>query len=815
MRFLYWFLVAILLLPFKSWSSVEVIIHNGSLHCNGGKIFFDAQYIGPDTVLSYNWYSSLPGNFSNSSVSAPYFIPSDTGFYTFTCDVLLTSTQSERDSISFQVVAIPQVNITGNVPGCLGQPNVLTASVTNSNVFSGLSYAWNTGQNSGSILVTNAGNYCVSVTENQWQCAGSACLPYVTVNPPTISFNIMDSTFCRPQTIVAIVSDSINYTYNWQYNGLNGVSFTDSILIFRNGFYQVTATGQCTVSASKNYYVFDPPTPINDFAVCPGNSVVLYRNPTEPPYQYTWRSNFSSNEQLSDTAVFSGITLPAIIYLKVADAFTGCQFSDTAVVSAYPLPTVEAGNPVFICYGQGVLLDATSISANTSVAWVDPLAANGSQYFPVKDTIAIVKATTINACVASDTLDITVLDLPRPNLPTDTGACLHQYFELMATGGTNYQWSTGATSENILLIADSTFYINVTVTDLNGCSSIGTTRVVPKPLPLLELEHGDTVLCYGFPVSLSVSGSNEIEWYRDDTLLGNANTIVTPAGNRYYSVVGYNNFGCSDTTGFWVRVNSLPDQPVFATVNTDTFCSGLGGAVLSVIPEAGIRYSWSSEPINYATPGNSSVGIFNLPPGPDTLQIIVDAEDINNCHKRNYKTVYIDDRPGLQAPAVVYSSSGNSLVCLNNTMDSYQWGYDQGTDLSVILTGETQQEYLAENSFDPANRLYWVLCCKDGCCVKSYYNTVLNISKGVNEYFKVYPNPASTHIVFENILNAPKWAFRLSNPEGQVLLEKVVYGESRVVINTEPLATGIYLVNVLDVNDIDRNYYSTKICIVK
>ncbi len=816
MRLFYWFLVLSLFLPVKSWSSLTVIVHNGSLHCTGGKIFLDAQYSGTDTVESYSWVSSLAGNFNDTSSSSPYFIPSATGLYTFTCSVFLTSALTEQKSITFQVGALPQVNITGNVPGCLGQANTLTANVANGNVFSGLSYQWTNGANTGSTQVTNANTYCVSVTENQWQCAGSACLPYQTVDPPTVIFDITDSTFCQAQIIRAMVSDSVNYTYSWQYNGLGGVSASDSILIFRNGFYQVTATGRCVVSASKNYYVFDSPPPIVDFSVCPGNTVVLYRNSAEPAYEYYWRNNFSGNEQHSDTAVFSAITLPATIYLKVADSITGCEFRDTTVVNPFPLPTVEAGAPVFICNGQGVLLDATGVSANTSISWIDPLVADATEFFPVASQIAVVNATTINGCFVYDTLTITVWDLPRPNLPADTGACLHQSLELRATGGTNYQWSTGSAVANILLVADSTFYVSVTVTDLNGCSSTSAIHVVPKPLPVLTLEHGDTAVCSGLPVNLNVFGSTEIGWFSGSTFLGNANTEVTPTGNTYYGAVGYNNLGCSDTVGFWVSVNSLPGAPVFAPVNTDTFCSGLGGGVLAVLPEAGIHYSWSSEPVNYATQGSNVVGIFNLPPGPDTLQIIVDGIDTNNCHKSSYKTIYVGSRPGPAAPPVVYSSLGNSLVCLDNTMDSYQWGYDEGPDLTpVIIDRETQQEYIAENSFDPANRLYWVLCCKDGCCVKSYYNTMLNIGKNENQYFKAYPNPASTHFVFENTFGVGKWALRLSDLEGQLLLEKVVYNESRVIINTQQLAAGMYLLNVLDINGIGHNFYSTKICIVK
>ncbi len=117
-----------------------------------------------------------------------------------------------------------------------------------------------------------------------------------------------------------------------------------------------------------------------------------------------------------------------------------------------------------------------------------------------------------------------------------------------------YQWSTGETTEEI--VVSSTGNYSVTVTFPNGCSAYSSiVSVDVNPLPLQPIINpSDITICEGSSVILEASDANSYEWNTGETT---QKITITEAGN--YLVTITDSLGCtasSDTA--LVAISLLP-----------------------------------------------------------------------------------------------------------------------------------------------------------------------------------------------------------------------------------------------------------------
>ena len=76
-----------------------------------------------------------------------------------------------------------------------------------------------------------------------------------------------------------------------------------------------------------------------------------------------------------------------------------------------------------------------------------------------------------NGCSATDQVTVTVGNVDA-NAGTDQTVCFGGTTTLTASGGTNYQWNTGATTQTITVSPTTSTNYTVTVSDNNGLSLI-------------------------------------------------------------------------------------------------------------------------------------------------------------------------------------------------------------------------------------------------------------------------------------------------------------------------------------------------------
>ncbi|HVT05503.1 MAG TPA: FG-GAP-like repeat-containing protein [Thermoanaerobaculia bacterium] len=175
---------------------------------------------------------------------------------------------------------------------------------------------------------------------------------------------------------------------------------------------------------------------------------------------------------------------------------------------------------------------------------------------------------------------------PIVNAAGPTTFCSGGSVALMATAGSSYLWSNGATTQSISVIQSGNY--SVMVTNGSGCSAtsqVTTITVTPPPVAMITAS-GPTTFCAGGSVTLTAPAAASYQWSNGATT---QSIVVTQSGT--YTVTASATNGCSTTSDpVRVSVSALPDATVVASGPT-AFCAG--GSVTLTAPTAA-SYQWSN-----------------------------------------------------------------------------------------------------------------------------------------------------------------------------------------------------------------------------
>ncbi|MCC6582780.1 MAG: gliding motility-associated C-terminal domain-containing protein, partial [Chitinophagales bacterium] len=213
------------------------------------------------------------------------------------------------DSVQVVVNSIPQVSISGNSTFCAQSQTRLTANADADSV------RWNTNETSGTISVSQAQTYSVTVYKNG--CSNSASLQVSQVNPPTAFSLGNDTSFCGDFSKVLSTG---NQQTQW-----NTDITAAQITVTQAGTYIATISNDCG-SVSDTIVIEKNELPIvdlgNDTAFCEGE--LLLSAPSELR-SYVW----STGAQSSSITV----TAAGTYSVSVTDG-NGCSGSDAIVISS-------------------------------------------------------------------------------------------------------------------------------------------------------------------------------------------------------------------------------------------------------------------------------------------------------------------------------------------------------------------------------------------------------------------------------------------------------------------------------------------------
>ncbi len=176
----------------------------------------------------------------------------------------------------------------------------------------------------------------------------------------------------------------------------------------------------------------------------------------------------------------------------VSSVGCGGAVRDTLVLVSQPYP--DLGNDVAVCPGESATF--TPSGTFNHYLWHD--GSTGTSYTTNSEGLIYVSVTDQDGCTGSDTVMLSLYDLPNVNLGHDTIICGSNSIVLDAGDFISYQWSTGETTNSIRVYAGRQV-IHVRVTDENGC--IGRDTIIIE-------ECNPTLLKDNIPNAFTPNGDN-------------------------------------------------------------------------------------------------------------------------------------------------------------------------------------------------------------------------------------------------------------------------------------------------------------------
>lgn len=442
-------------------------------------------------------------------------------------DYKASFTVSHTDGSTFtyyiQFKVAPTISLSNNSSQefCAGtaiDPITVTASAgtITSSLNSGLSYNNTTHKISGTP--TESGNYSVTVTsDNGCQATATGT---ITVNPlPTITLtNNGVINGCEGQQVNVAASGA--NTYSWS----NGLGSEATVHPTTSGTYTVTGTNtstNCSNTATATVTINPLPnvtlTP-NATTVCTPATISLTAGGAD---SYTWAGiESNANPAVASAAGTYNVTVTG------TNNTTGCSNTASQTVTVNQTPTVQiTGNNAF-CAGDSSTLSVTSTPNGATFVWSDLSTANTLK---VKTAGKYYVTGTLNGCKGSDTVNVSVHEIPGIPTTTSNSICGTGQVALSAssTDGTCYWYANNTTSDiltsgntytpTLNTVGTMTYYVSVRSNE--GCESsrepvTATAYAVPATPIVSDTAHcgaGEFILT-GWVAPASVNQCAVVPW---------------------------------------------------------------------------------------------------------------------------------------------------------------------------------------------------------------------------------------------------------------------------------------------------------------
>lgn len=546
---------------------------------------------------------------------------------------------------------LPHVDAGTNQNLCAGDTATLTAN-------GALTYSWSNNINGQTILVSpsSTSEYFVYGTDING-CTG---IDSITVNLnmlPTVSAG-NDTAICIGDTAKLNASGGTYYFWN------SGSSVAEN-----NVTPASTSTYIVTVANNNGCYNYDTVTvTVNtlptanaglDKEICLNQSVSLTASGGT---SYSWSNNVN-------TATITVSPSTSTNYQVVVTDQNSCSSSDSVFVKVNALPNANAGQDLAVCY-----LDSAQLSASGGVtyAWSSGSSSASTMVYSLSNTVYTVTVTDTNNCSATDQVNLTINALPNISAGSDTTVCSGVPALLNATGGNNYSWSNGDTTQSILVSPATTQNYIVVGTDGNGCSNIDTAMVYVNQLPSASASS-DTAICIGDTATLRAFGGDYYFWNNG----GQSSEVkVSPTSTSSYIVTVANVSGCFSYDTVTVNVNSLPivdaGQDTSVCIGSNQILTASGGA-------SNTDYIWSSNHTFYSIAVNPTVN----------TMYSVTATDANGCKNTDSVLVVVNPLPIANAGLDTTICFGDTAFLSANGGTSYNWSNNSATQNTLVTPTST------------------------------------------------------------------------------------------------------------------------------
>ncbi|MDH3650884.1 MAG: T9SS type A sorting domain-containing protein, partial [Saprospiraceae bacterium] len=681
--------------------------------------------------------------------------------------------------ITFDTTAfnVSEVRIALNSPAVIGFNGIDAVGIgLESDTSDFTSYLWSTSATSQFIEISTAGTYSVTVTDAAG-CVASDSVEVITPSqtPPMISVvDALSTTFCQGDSIILISDQAVGNTWSTSettqrivvktagsyfvifddgtgcgtqqsntiavtvnslpsptitgtlgicplgsttldagsfssYNWSTGET-TQTINVLTAGTFFVTVTnanGCVGSSPGVTTSISTPPAPTitGTLAFCPGSSTTLDAGTFTT---YLWSTTETTQTINVNTAGTFSVTVTD------GNGCTGSSPSVTTSVFTTPVPTIS-GDLAF-CPGDSTTLFAEN--GFTTYSW----STGDNTQSTVVSAIGsyTVTVTDINGCSGTNSATVGEYAPPAPVITGTLSFCGGSSTELDAGGDfSSYLWSTGETSQKILVDSADTY--SVTITDLNGCMADTNATVTiegsvpPTPGPISGPMTGLCDLMLG---EFSISPVTNAQFYfwtlpEGVTVIGpsDSNVImlqIDSLSTGFLLVEAANACGLSHSTdSALISVQGSPDVPGNISGPDTTACNQTGQSYSIAAVAQASSYTWSV-PVGATITGGQGTTSITVDFGSESGNVCVTSNNMCSSSQPSCLPVHI---PAFTVDAgdckFVYPSvSPFNCVDLTATVDggtapyTYQWtilgGGVEGTTQTINVCNIVNTNYVIE-----------------------------------------------------------------------------------------------------------------------
>ena len=425
--------------------------------------------------------------------------------------------------------------------------------------------------------------------------------------------------------------------------------------------------------------------------------------------------------------------------------------------------TLELGNDIEACNSDVVSLDAN--------------VGGAIYYWSTGDTSQVIEITaggfytvqvTKDNCTQEDTVNVVFHEKPSVNLGADTSFCQGGFIILHSGNpGSIHQWSTGATSQNI--VANTTGTYSVKVINSFGCAAKDTINVIVHPTPNVDLGN-DTSICEDQVLLLDAGNPLAMhEWTTGAT----SQSIVADT-NGIYGVTVTNLYGCS--SGDSIVLDILP-TPNVNLGNDTAVCHG--ESLLLDAGNEGADHLWNtgegSQSIIVNSQGTYSVIVTNTAgcSAFDTISVVVHALPF----------VSLGNDTAICTDAQVTLDAGPSFL-------NYQW--QDGSSNEMFTLDGSSGEGIYELSV--------LVTDSNGCINGDTILVTVDICTGIKssgaQSILIYPNPANDFISIKS--NEVIRCLTLYNTAGEIVYQELPSTASCTAkLPVAAYSEGIYILKVV------------------
>ncbi len=703
----------------------------------------------------------ISANMQNVIVHMPFDMGSQANFSTITSSPAITiGAPGATSGVTFPSVAIPQI---GTFAG-----TSLPAAVYNPFV---IGYVWNGGTIGNTLVVSpTAASTTYTCTATAGTSNATATIS-IAVSYPTAAISSLNPlTFCADTT--ATLTANSGTAYLWSTG-----ETSPSIVVDSAGTYTVAVTNadNCVANSAGTSITVNPlPTPIitplSATTFCEGDSVLLA---SSIDAVYLWSDNSADSTLLVYAAGDYTVTQTNNFNCSATSAAV------TVVVNPNPIATIVANGPTSFCLGNEVQLTSTIGIPSWSTGSSDT-------------TITVIQTEMIQllvtnefGCTDTDSLEITVFELPIVTAAADTSVCISNGpFALNATPDLGTWIGVNVSNNTFAPTTEGTFGLQYSFTDGNGCTNIDSTYF-NIAVPLQMTAGPDVNVCMPSDMIDLASNASPVGGAWSGFGVTAEGTVVPILSGSYAYAYSFQDLCATSDT---VYVNSY-DAPAAPVIGGELFfCKNVASPL------------WS----NYVG-GN----LWTTTDAADTIYIVdagtygVTHTDIHGCS--SYSEVAVQQYPEPQIPTI----SGEPNAVYNSTYSyavasladyTYNWIVTGGTIVSG--QGTNVIEVVWDQFITGVGEIQMTWTNVYGCESTQFYAVSVDVS--VQEIFasnlKIYPNPTRDLVNIQwDFMNENTYLSLFDNT-GKLISTQKLNNQTLHILDLSGYENGVYQLRLSNEN---------------